>query len=121
MTLSLSIRDERGDGVLVHDNVHIGLHSQSVEKEIDYVEVRLKLSEHILILSLTVLRQTIEGVEYWGADAFETGGRSVELVFVGVKCDGVVEYTIDIRLRWQVSWSRKEFHAEHTLNSSRSQ
>jgi len=71
------------------------LQSRSVEEEIDYVEVRLKLSEHILILSLTV---TIEGIECWGADAFETGGSSVELVFVRVKCNSIVEYTIDIRL-----------------------
>jgi hypothetical protein len=75
------------------------LHSRSVEEEVDYVEVRLKLPEHILVLSLTVMGQKIEGVEYWGADAFETGGCFVELVFVGIKCDCVVEYTIDIRLR----------------------
>lgn len=55
LIFSPTIRDERGDGVLVHNDVHIGLHSWNVEEEIDYAEVGLKLPKHILILSLTVM------------------------------------------------------------------
>jgi hypothetical protein len=49
------MRDERGDRVLVHNDVHNILHSWSVKEEIDHIEVRLKLPEHIFVLSLTVM------------------------------------------------------------------